>query len=509
MSSLKPCHKLLYAPVDKSKRDLAFISLTRFIVAVSDVATCLLHCALDWSITNLFWELNCSLWFFIVELNCAKAFTSPELYRDIALPCSALKFDTVVAKLAKNWSVWFCDVALNWLDAFDAAWSLNKLCTRLWALNISACCVLFKLLISICIKDWAFCTAACCLLFKLDKSRLAKADASAITIACLLPKLVKFIVFAALLFSNAMFCSAVKFMLAISPILAAFCTRDWKAWSNSWPMNVARCCADNIALCCLLDKLACSNEAIVCASACAIGKADSNAPWTIACAAIDDAPRPLEAICACIPRNAPAAQAGGLEASKLAVKFASWPCVVACVEGVAVAASICSANVEAAWALAAPVTSSPDCICLCTGFCITLATPWADCNCDTELAACCCAFNCACWLTAPWAPCIGATVLATCRLDKAAFVCAASVGVGAVDVWLVAKVALGTDAPVGDNWPVFGFTIWAWFMGVSAATVAPPWGKVGFNACWTLKSSMFVSVAILGPVGCCIFRFSL
>ena len=437
-------------------------------------------------------------------MNCSNAFNSPELYFDIAFDWSALKVATLEAMLAKNWSVWFCDVALNWLEALVAAWSENKLCTRLWALNISACWLLFKLVISICIKDWAFCTAACCLLFKLDISKLANADASAITIACLLPKLFKFIVFAARLFSNAIFCSAVKFILAISPILEAFCTLDWKAWSNSCPINVARCCAESIARCCLLDKFCVSNCPYIWASACAIGSADSNAPWTIAWPAILEAPKPLAAICACIPRSAPAAHAGGLFASKLAVNPASCPCTVACVEGVAVAASICSAKVEAAWALAAPVINSPVCICLCTGFCITLATPWAACNWDTELAACCCAFNCACWLTAPWAPCIGATVEATFKLDKAVSIWAASVGVCVGAAVAVPIVAVWTDAPVGDNWPVFGFTIWAWFMGVSAATVAPPWGKVGFNACWTLKSSMFVSVAILGPVGCCV-----
>ena len=52
----------------------------------------------------------------------------------------------------------------------------------------------------------------------------AKADASANTIACLLDKLFKLTVFALREFSNATCCSAVKFMLAISPIREAFCT---------------------------------------------------------------------------------------------------------------------------------------------------------------------------------------------------------------------------------------------------------------------------------------------
>ena len=78
---------------------------------------------------------------------------------------------------------------------------------------------------SICKKDCAFCTAACCLLLRLATSKLASADASAITIACLLLKLARFIVLTARLFSNAIFCSAVKFILAMSPTRAEFLTR--------------------------------------------------------------------------------------------------------------------------------------------------------------------------------------------------------------------------------------------------------------------------------------------
>ena len=43
--------------------------------------------------------------------------------------------------------------------------------------------------------------------------------------------------------------------------------------------------------------------------------------------------------------------------------------------GVAVAACICSAKLDAVCALATPLTNSPDCICLCTGLFNRVALP--------------------------------------------------------------------------------------------------------------------------------------
>ena len=92
------------------------------------------------------------------------------------------------------------------------------------------------------------------------------AAASAIIIACPLDRLDNSIVLAARESSKAICCSAVKFILAMSPIRAELATRAWNAWSNSMPINVARCCAARICLCCLLDKFCASNCAIVAAS---------------------------------------------------------------------------------------------------------------------------------------------------------------------------------------------------------------------------------------------------
>ena len=65
-----------------------------------------------------------------------------------------------------------------------------------------------------------------------------------------------------------------------------------------------------MALCCLLLRFCPSNCACVCASAIAIGKADSIAACTSACPAIDEAPKPRLAICAVTFLIAPAAHAG-------------------------------------------------------------------------------------------------------------------------------------------------------------------------------------------------------
>ena len=96
-----------------------------------------------------------------------------------------------------------------------------------------------------------------------------------------------------------------------------------------------------------------------------------------------DAPNPRCAITACTPLKAPAAQAGGLVASKLAVRLANCPCTVACVDGVASAACICSVNLDAFSAFATSDIISPSCICLCTGFSNFIAVPWAAFKSDT------------------------------------------------------------------------------------------------------------------------------
>jgi len=72
---------------------------------------------------------------------------------------------------------------------------------------------------------------------------------------------------------------------------------------------------------------------------------------------------------------APAAQGGGLEASKPSVKVLSCPCTVAFSLGLAVAASICSANLAAFSASATPFINSPSCISLCAGLSIKVAVP--------------------------------------------------------------------------------------------------------------------------------------
>ena len=87
-----------------------------------------------------------------------------------------------------------------------------------------------------------------------------------------------------------------------------------------------------------------SNPATVCASALAIGSADSIAACTRACPAMLLAPRPRAAICAVALRKAPAAHAGVLPPSKSAISVSSWPFTVALSLGVAVAACICSVN---------------------------------------------------------------------------------------------------------------------------------------------------------------------
>ena len=149
------------------------------------------------------------------------------------------------------------------------------------------------------------------------------------------------------------------------------------------------------------------------ASACAMGSADSNAPCIIACPAILDAPKPLAAICACTARNVPAAQGGGLLASKLAVSVESCPCTVALSDGVAVAACICSVYVDAVAALAAPDINSPSCIFLVTGLSIILASPSAAIKSDTALVLCSAAVTCASSLTVPVAPDIPSTTVST------------------------------------------------------------------------------------------------
>ena len=58
-----------------------------------------------------------------------------------------------------------------------------------------------------------------------DPKSAGRAAASAMTIACELDKFCRFTVLATLLFSSCICCSAVKFMLAMSEIRAAFCTR--------------------------------------------------------------------------------------------------------------------------------------------------------------------------------------------------------------------------------------------------------------------------------------------
>ena len=75
------------------------------------------------------------------------------------------------------------------------------------------------------------------------------------------------------------------------------------------------------------------------------------------------------------PLIAPAAHAGGLVASKLAVSVASCPAVVALSLGLAVAACTCSVNAFAFSALAVVDISSPACIYLCTGLVILVAVP--------------------------------------------------------------------------------------------------------------------------------------
>ena len=66
-----------------------------------------------------------------------------------------------------------------------------------------------------------------------------------------------------------------------------------------------------------MDKFCKPIRSKVAASAAAIGVAASSVAWINACPAILEAPKPLAAICAVAARKAPAAQGGGLPASKL------------------------------------------------------------------------------------------------------------------------------------------------------------------------------------------------
>ena len=321
---------------------MAFTSLLLLTAAVSAVATCLRHTALAWSITNLFWELNCSLWFCISALNLLVVLLSPALNWLIAVFCAALNCFVCWSKPEKNWVTWLSLEALNCAAAFKLAWSVNKDCITCCVLNNSVCCALVTSVKSFCKKDCAFCTAACWLLDKFCESKPAKALASLKSSACLLLKFCKLIVLEILLFSNCTCCSAVKFELATSDIRAAFCTLLWKFWSKSWPIKAARCCADNIALCWLLERFCTSNWARILASACAIGMAASSVAWITAWPAIEDDPKPRRASISLAARIAPAAHGGGLVVLKFSVSCSICPCTVACVVGDALAAWICS-----------------------------------------------------------------------------------------------------------------------------------------------------------------------
>ena len=91
------------------------------------------------------------------------------------------------------------------------------------------------------------------------------------------------------------------------------------------------------------------------------------------------------------PLIAPAAHAGGLVASKFAVKLASCPATVAWSVGVDVAASTCSVNAFAFSAFATGSMSSPACISLCTGLSTELNYPVQQSNLATLEAVCCAA----------------------------------------------------------------------------------------------------------------------
>ena len=215
---------------------------------------------------------------------------------------------------------------------------------------------------------------------------------------------------------------------------------------------------------------------------------------------MDDAPKPLLAICACTARKVPAAHEGGFEASKLAVSCASWPCTVASVDGDVSAACICSAYVEAVSALALGVINSFACICLCTGFCSCVAVPWAACKLDTALWFCWAGLTWACWLTIPWAASIVVVAFLISGATCDASVWAAVVSVGAV-VWVAYACAGGLASTTPVTCPLVVETFCSGVIGVSAATVAPPIGKVGANACCVLNSS------ILGVVVLVVFVF--
>ena len=287
--------------------------------------------------------MNCSLPACNSELNFCIALASPALNWFIALSCAEL-----------NWLSWDCIVLLNWstciwLEALNcsfalaAAVSLKIVLAIVWALNISVCCSLLRLAISICKKFLAFSTWACCKLLKPCVSSWDNCAASAITNACLLLRFCRSTVCAILAFSNATCWSALKFMLAISLTLDAFITLAWKAWSKSCCKNLALCSALAKAICCLLAV-----------SICAIGSAASIAACITAWPAILDAPKPLEAISMFALRIAPAAQGGVLPPSNWPIKVVSSSCTDA-----AFTSPVPNASPTLVWSTALPDTVSP------------------------------------------------------------------------------------------------------------------------------------------------------
>ena len=139
----------------------AFNLLASFCWVVFAVFIFLRQLTFDWLIIASFWILNLSLASFIFAKYLSVAFAWSALNWFIAAIRLALAFWTCTSNSAKNWSICDWDFALNCLEAFSCAWSLNNF----WNCNCKSivfnCCWFFKLVKSVFKNIWELFTAAC------------------------------------------------------------------------------------------------------------------------------------------------------------------------------------------------------------------------------------------------------------------------------------------------------------------------------------------------------------